>query len=437
MKINGAVTEERSYDLAALQAEQQTTIADTYLSGGGSTSRNYTGVDLWRLLGLSDSSGGIGSYITPNVPGPQAPAAQHNDLTRYSVMVTATDCAQALFSLAEISPFFGGNPVLVATSQGAYNPDDLTPVTDSLGNSGFARISVPADQRGTRRTSNIVEIKVIAAPTPEVIWETPTAITPGTPVSDAVLNARAVHHGTEVPGTFTYDVPAGTVLEAGSHVISGLFVPTAPSSLTVARAEVTLVVAAAPVATISASKSVVKPGQAIKLSTVLSAETGALPGQTVQLLQRAYDASGFTPVAAVVTDADGAASVTVKPSKGTTYQWQFAGSTEQPATQSATQVVKIQPKVKLSVTKKKTKKGAKLTVDATTTPARSGAKATLWKQGKKTNAVLARGIVKANGKFRLVTSLKPGTYKVFVTVAAGAGNTKATSVVKVITVKKR
>ncbi|QLQ09117.1 MAG: hypothetical protein HZY75_00470 [Nocardioidaceae bacterium] len=164
LTVTGWVNEDKTYDADALAELPQTTVADTYRSGSGTTSRNYTGVDLWRLLDLPTSSSGIGSYLKPNLPGPQAPAAQHNDVTRYAVMVTASDCFQALYSMTEISPFFGGKPVVVATSQGAYNPDDLTPVTDSLGNGGFARISNPMDLRGSRRISNIVEIRVIQAP---------------------------------------------------------------------------------------------------------------------------------------------------------------------------------------------------------------------------------------------------------------------------------
>lgn len=240
LTVTGWVTEDRTYDAAGLAALPQTTVADSFRSGSGSTSVNYTGVDLWRLLGLSADNGAVGDYIRPNGPGPQYPEPQKNDLTRYTVMVTGTDCLQGLFSLAEISPFFGGRPVVVATAEGEYDPADLTPVTGSLGEAGFARISNPVDVRGSRRVATITEIRVLPAPTPVVEWATPAAIEAGTPLGDEQLAATA-----GVDGSFAYDPPAGTVLPAGTHELTALFTPSFPSSLTIARTTATLTVESA------------------------------------------------------------------------------------------------------------------------------------------------------------------------------------------------
>lgn len=275
--IDGWVSAPQSYDAAALAARPQTTVADTFLSGGGSTSANYTGVDLWRLLGLSSSSAAIGSLILPNAPGPQAPAPQRNDLTRYSVMVTGTDCFQALFSLAEISPFFGGHPVLIATAQGAYNPADLTAVTDSLGASGFARISAPNDVRGSRRVSDIAQITVFPAPTPTMSWASPAPITAGSPLDGSILNAVALADGAPVDGTFQYEPIAGTVLPAGVYTISVLFIPTGPSSLTIARSVTTLTVVA-PAATGDPAPTA-EPTPAPVVSPAASPELAATGGR--------------------------------------------------------------------------------------------------------------------------------------------------------------
>jgi len=56
--------------------------------------------------------------------------------------------------------------------------------------------------------------------TPVVTWNTPAAITFGTPLSAAQLNATA-----NVPGVFTYTPAAGTVLNAGSQTLSVTFTP--------------------------------------------------------------------------------------------------------------------------------------------------------------------------------------------------------------------
>lgn len=434
LTITGAVTEERTFDLEALRAEEQTTVADTYLSGGGSTSRNYTGVELWRLLGLSEANGGIGSYITTGAPGPQFPAPQRNDLTRHSVMVTATDCFQALFSLAEISPFFGGNPVLVATAQGAYDPDNLSEVTDPLGGSGFARISVPVDQRGSRRISNIAEIKVIPAPTPEVAWEKPVAIVAGTPLGNAQLGAAASLDGEEVPGVFHYDPAAEAVLDVGEHELTGLFVPDSPSSVTIARGAVPLTVAdVAPIVTISATRDVIKATKPTVLSAALTADGAPRRDQPVQLLHRPHGASAFTLVETAVTDDEGIATVTVQPLVRTAYQWRFPGSTELPAAKSTRQAVKVMTKLTLAVEAKP----RKLVAKGTTTPAKPGAKVVLWQQKKSGAVRLASGKVLRNGKAKVTRKLSPGTYRVFMTVAAGGGNAKGTSPVRAVTVKKR
>jgi hypothetical protein len=59
------------------------------------------------------------------------------------------------------------------------------------------------------------------AVTPTITWPAPAPIAYGTPLSDVQLNATA-----NVPGTFTYIQPAGTVLSAVPQVIQVYFTPT-------------------------------------------------------------------------------------------------------------------------------------------------------------------------------------------------------------------
>jgi hypothetical protein len=73
--------------------------------------------------------------------------------------------------------------------------------------------------------------------TPVVTWGPPAAITQGTALSGAQLNATA-----SVPGTFSYKPPAGTVLPVGTHTLTALFTPSDPVAYTTAPASVTLVV---------------------------------------------------------------------------------------------------------------------------------------------------------------------------------------------------
>ena len=73
--------------------------------------------------------------------------------------------------------------------------------------------------------------------TPTVTWAPPAAITYGTPLSAAQLNATA-----SVAGTFSYNPLAGTVLGAGKQPLSVTFTPTDTTDYTTATASVSLMV---------------------------------------------------------------------------------------------------------------------------------------------------------------------------------------------------
>jgi hypothetical protein len=70
---------------------------------------------------------------------------------------------------------------------------------------------------------------------PALSWATPAAISYGTPLSAAQLNATA-----NVPGVFTYTPSLGTVLSAGSQTLSVTFTPADATDYFIATASVTL-----------------------------------------------------------------------------------------------------------------------------------------------------------------------------------------------------
>ena len=99
----------------------------------------------------------------------------------------------------------------------------------------------PTDTSAYRNASASVQLTVSQA-TPKVSWSTPVGIAAGTALSSAQLDAEA-----NVPGTFTYQPAAGTVLSAGNNVLSVTFTPsdsvdykpvTATTVLTVSAANV-------------------------------------------------------------------------------------------------------------------------------------------------------------------------------------------------------
>jgi 6-phosphogluconolactonase (cycloisomerase 2 family) len=81
--------------------------------------------------------------------------------------------------------------------------------------------------------------------TPTITWATPAAITNPTPLSATQLDATA-----NVPGTFVYTPPAGTVLAAGTHTLSVSFTPSSTAQYTTANDSVSITVN--PAATTSA-----------------------------------------------------------------------------------------------------------------------------------------------------------------------------------------
>ena len=81
---------------------------------------------------------------------------------------------------------------------------------------------------------------VVAQATPVITWATPAEIAYGTALTATQLDAT-----TPVAGTFVYSSPLGTVLNAGSHLLTATFTPTDAVNYTTATATVTLVVSQA------------------------------------------------------------------------------------------------------------------------------------------------------------------------------------------------
>src|ERR1700680_2136901 len=82
-----------------------------------------------------------------------------NDILNYYVLATGSDGYEAILSLGELDPMFGGTgaPDLIA-----YLQDGMP-----LGPDGFARIVVPGDDFGGRYVSNLVSLQVIDGVVPE------------------------------------------------------------------------------------------------------------------------------------------------------------------------------------------------------------------------------------------------------------------------------
>ncbi len=115
---------------------------------------------------------------------------------------------------------------------------------------------------------------IVNKATSTITWPPPAAITYGTALSAAQLNATS-----NVPGSFIYAPPLGTVLTAGSQNLSATFTPTDAADYTTAAANVSLTVNKAASSLTWATPAAVTYGTALG-STQLNA-TANVPGNFV------------------------------------------------------------------------------------------------------------------------------------------------------------
>ncbi len=136
-QLLGQVMRPKTYSLASLAVLPVTRQNVVFYAGLGQVSASYTGVLLWDLLGAA------GLITNPTIK---------NDLLRQRVVVTGSDGYQAVFSLGELAPQFGGEQVMMAYAANGALLDQST---------GFAEIIVPGDKAGGRAVNTVVRIEVL------------------------------------------------------------------------------------------------------------------------------------------------------------------------------------------------------------------------------------------------------------------------------------
>ena len=153
----------------------------------------------------------------------------------------------------------------------SYNPamgEILTPGVQTL-SVEFA----PSDAVNYALAKASVPITVTLA-TPEITWPTPVAISYGTALSAAQLNAAS-----SVPGTLVYTPSRGEVLKAGEHTLSVSFTPNNSSFYRTAGAAVSLTVTkATPMVTWPLPAAI---SSGVPLSSMQLCATALVPGTLV------------------------------------------------------------------------------------------------------------------------------------------------------------
>jgi hypothetical protein len=112
-----------------------------------------------------------------------------------------------------------------------------SPAAGTVLSAGTQQLTVtftPTDTMDYATATTTVPLTVNKA-TPTISWPTPAAITYGTPLSTAQLNATA-----NVAGPFSYSPAAGTVLNAGAQQLTVTFTPTDTTNYATATATVPL-----------------------------------------------------------------------------------------------------------------------------------------------------------------------------------------------------
>jgi hypothetical protein len=104
-------------------------------------------------------------------------------------------------------------------------------------------------------STNVVATLTVLKAIPSLTWTNPVTIPYGTALSTAQLNASA-----NVPGTFVFSPPAGTVLNAGSNSLSVVFTPRDAANFSSATDAVSIVVSPAPL-TVTANDALRAFGQ--------------------------------------------------------------------------------------------------------------------------------------------------------------------------------
>lgn len=188
-----------------------------------------------------------------------------------------------------------GSPQIAPTP----NTGTLTSALDgSVGTHTFTVIA--QDLVGNASSPSPVTYTVGKA-TPSITWATPAAISFGTPLSSAQLNASA-----SVPGTFVYSPAASSILAPGSQTLSAIFTPTDGADYTGASKSVPLMVSQATTTTTitSISPNPALPNNPVMISVNVTGSTNvALPTGTViikastgESCSAAVGAGGCSPI---------------------------------------------------------------------------------------------------------------------------------------------
>jgi hypothetical protein len=178
---------------------------------------------------------------------------------------------------------YGGTvPALTGTLSGVVGADGITASYATTGTTSSpvstypitATLNDPNSKLGNYTVTNTAGTLSIGKVTSMITWATPAAITYGTALSTAQLDATA-----NVGGTYNYSPALGTVLSAGTQTLSVTFTPTDATDYTTATQNVQLTVnKAMPTVTWATPTAIIYP---TALSSTQLNTAASVPGNFV------------------------------------------------------------------------------------------------------------------------------------------------------------
>lgn len=253
---------------------------------------------------------------SPSLSGLSAPEITYGATTTTlsggiaaGILIPSGDVAITLDGLTQDAPInsAGGFSADFATSAFGVANSPYTIAFSYAGDNDFAPVS---------STTTLT----VSPATPIIDWSQPDDIVYGTPLDSDQLDATASWmvggQSGDVSGTFTYNPPAGTVLNAGDQqTLAVSFSPTDAADYTTASASITVNVAQHPTTTtVIASTPEGAPGQSITFTANVA---GGLPSPylTTGSVQFQINGADFGTPVPLASD-DTATLTTTKPSSG-------------------------------------------------------------------------------------------------------------------------
>jgi hypothetical protein len=194
---------------------------------------------------------------------------------------TVAKANQTITFGALASVAFGGPPINLSATASSGLPITFSVVSGPATISGntltiatVGTVTIRASQVGNdnyNAAASVDQTFTVSKATPTISWPNPSAITYGTSLSGAQLNATA-----SVPGPISYSPSAGTTPNAGSHTITATLAPNDPVNYNTATATVNLTVNKATPSVSWSNPASITYGTALS-GTQLNA-TGSVPG---------------------------------------------------------------------------------------------------------------------------------------------------------------